>query len=117
MIRATDDNIRLQTLIVTLAHLGPRISDALSATWDDIDVKQRTILLHGKGSKDRVLPIGGTLWKQVMKWKLAQKKIRLESKYWIDGPDYIFTSSYGAPWDASAARKEFRPIAAQILPG
>jgi integrase/recombinase XerD len=48
---------RLSTLIALLADTGCRIDEALSLHWKDIDFDNLLILLHGKGSKDRLVPM------------------------------------------------------------
>jgi len=48
---------RLSTFIAFLADTGCRIDEALSVHWKDIDFDNMLVLLHGKGSKDRLVPI------------------------------------------------------------
>ena len=37
---------------------GARISEACGLDVDDLDVEHRTVRLHGKGGKDRIVPVG-----------------------------------------------------------
>jgi len=48
---------RLSTLIALLADTGCRIDEALSLSRRDIDFDNLLVLLHGKGRKDRLVPI------------------------------------------------------------
>jgi len=48
---------RLSTLIALLADTGCRIDQALSVHWKDIDFDNLLVLLHGKGRKDRLVPV------------------------------------------------------------
>jgi len=45
------------TLFNLIYCLGLRLSEALNVDMKDIDWKQKTILIHGKGRKERLLPI------------------------------------------------------------
>lgn len=47
-------NLALFDLLITT---GIRISEASNITFDDIDVIERTILIHGKGNKERIIYI------------------------------------------------------------
>jgi integrase/recombinase XerD len=38
---------------------GARVSEAVGLAVDDLDLDARTVLLHGKGGRTRVVPIGG----------------------------------------------------------
>lgn len=48
---------RLSTLIALLADTGCRIAEALSVHWKDVDFDNLLVLLHGKGRKDRLVPM------------------------------------------------------------
>jgi integrase/recombinase XerD len=52
---ATRDRALLELLYGT----GARISEAVGLDVDDVDLEAGTVLLHGKGGKDRIVPIGG----------------------------------------------------------
>lgn len=47
-------NLALFDLLITT---GIRISEASNITFDDIDVIEKTILIHGKGNKERIIYI------------------------------------------------------------
>jgi integrase/recombinase XerD len=48
---------RMSALIALLADTGCRIDEALSLHWKDIDFDNLLVLLHGKGRKDRLVPM------------------------------------------------------------
>jgi integrase/recombinase XerD len=48
---------RMSALIAILADTGCRIDEALSLHWRDIDFDNLLVLLHGKGRKDRLVPM------------------------------------------------------------
>jgi integrase/recombinase XerD len=62
---------RLSTFIAFIADTGCRIDEALSLHWKDVDFDNLLVLLHGKGSKDRLVPISLELRKRLF---LFQRK-------------------------------------------
>jgi integrase/recombinase XerD len=51
--------LRDRALLEFLYGTGARISEAVSAVVDDLDLAEGTALLHGKGGRTRAVPIGG----------------------------------------------------------
>ena len=59
-----------------LADTGARIDEVLSLQWSDIDFENLLVTLHGKGSKDRIVPFSAELHRFLFKWqKVAPKDI------------------------------------------
>lgn len=56
---------RMSALIAILADTGCRIDEALSLHWKDIDFDNLLVLLHGKGRKDRLVPMSLELRKRL----------------------------------------------------
>ncbi len=50
--------LRNRTLLELLYSTGARISEAVGLDVDDVDTEARTVLLRGKGGKQRLVPIG-----------------------------------------------------------
>lgn len=50
--------LRDRALLEVLYSTGARISEAVGLDLDDIDRRERTVLLDGKGGKQRLVPIG-----------------------------------------------------------
>jgi integrase/recombinase XerD len=50
--------LRNRALLELLYSTGARISEAVGLDVDDIDTHNRSVLLHGKGGKQRLVPIG-----------------------------------------------------------
>lgn len=50
---------RDRALLEVLYGTGARISEAVGLDIDDVDLESRTVLLRGKGNKERRLPLGG----------------------------------------------------------
>lgn len=51
-------NYRTKAMLELIYGCGLRISEAVNLTIDDIDLYNDTILIHGKGSKERIVPLG-----------------------------------------------------------
>lgn len=51
--------LRDRALLEFLYGTGARISEAVGAAVDDLDLAEGTVLLHGKGGRSRLVPIGG----------------------------------------------------------
>ena len=73
-------------LFAFLYNTGARISEALSLR--PADVQQRSVRLHGKGRKERQVPLWASTARELHRW-CRSNQIR------IDQP--VFTSSRGAP--------------------
>ncbi|MGH3968427.1 MAG: site-specific tyrosine recombinase XerD [Mycobacterium sp.] len=50
--------LRNRALLELLYSTGARISEAVGLDVDDIDTHDRSVLLHGKGGKQRLVPVG-----------------------------------------------------------
>jgi len=51
--------LRDRALLEFLYGTGARISEAVGAVVDDLDLDEGTVLLHGKGGRSRLVPVGG----------------------------------------------------------
>lgn len=51
-------SLRNRALLELLYSTGSRISEAVGLDLDDIDVRDRSVLLRGKGGKQRLVPVG-----------------------------------------------------------
>ncbi|GAA1825524.1 site-specific tyrosine recombinase XerD [Planosporangium flavigriseum] len=51
--------LRNRALLEFLYSTGARISEAVGCAVDDLDLREGTVLLHGKGGKQRLVPVGG----------------------------------------------------------
>jgi integrase/recombinase XerD len=54
----TELAIRNRALLELLYGTGARISEAVGLDVDDLDLESRSVLLSGKGGKDRIVPLG-----------------------------------------------------------
>ncbi len=55
---ATVEGVRDRALVELLYGTGARISEAVGLAVDDLDLAGRTVVVTGKGSKQRLLPLG-----------------------------------------------------------
>jgi integrase/recombinase XerD len=57
---AVDDprSLRNRALLELLYSCGARISEAVTLDVDDIDTESRSVVLRGKGGKERIVPVG-----------------------------------------------------------
>jgi integrase/recombinase XerD len=55
----TPKAVRDQALLEFLYGTGARIGEAVALDVDDLDLERGSVLLHGKGGKDRIVPVGG----------------------------------------------------------
>ncbi|MDQ1730934.1 MAG: integrase/recombinase XerD [Pseudonocardiales bacterium] len=51
-------SVRDRALLEVLYGSGARISEAVGLDVDDVDLEERTVLLRGKGGKQRIVPLG-----------------------------------------------------------
>ena len=51
-------SLRNRALLELLYSTGARISEAVGLDVDDVDTEYRSVLLRGKGGKDRLVPVG-----------------------------------------------------------
>ena len=54
----TPRSLRDRALLELLYGTGARISEAVGLDVDDVDLTASSVLLHGKGGKDRIVPVG-----------------------------------------------------------
>jgi len=82
---------RLHLLISFLLDIGARIDEALSLRWTDVDFDNLLVLLHGKGGKDRRIPMSLELRKRLFQY---QKRIQLKAERNISS-DLVFGTRGG----------------------
>ncbi|PGZ89901.1 integrase [Bacillus sp. AFS029533] len=50
-------SLRNEVMFKLLATTGMRRSELVRLTWEQLDFENNTILIHGKGNKERLLPL------------------------------------------------------------
>lgn len=81
--------LRDSALIDLLISTGIRIGEAAALTLNDIIVSERTLLIHGKGRRQRLIYISSSVtWSRLSALIKERKKSNCE---------YLFTNRYGKP--------------------
>jgi len=87
---------RMLAVFHTLLDTGIRADELLTLKIDSIDFKDQSMMVHGKGDKERIVPFGATCKRTLMKYLITW---RPEST-----TDYVILSVSGTPltYDALA---------------
>lgn len=98
----TYSNIRDKLLLMMLFDMGLRVSELIAITPED--VRETNILIHGKGSKERVLYISPVIKRQLIKFKIS-KKDRFKHKHHSELDNYLFLNQEGKKMSRSRINK------------
>lgn len=66
-------SIRNRVMMATMLKAGLRCNELVTLKPGDVDLKARTIRVIGKGNKQRVIPISGTLLPELREWRTLRK--------------------------------------------
>ncbi|KRL01185.1 tyrosine recombinase XerC [Liquorilactobacillus capillatus] len=91
--------IRDSALLESLYATGMRVSECTGLTLDALDSDVRTMLLHGKGSKDRYVPYGRYCQRALNRY-FNKTRTPLMEKY-HKNHNYVFVNHYGDPLTAA----------------
>jgi integrase/recombinase XerD len=110
--RATWSGQRDYVLLLTMYNTGARVSEIIGIRKQDLDItRQHSVHLHGKGRKERIVPL----------WKKTTAALRK----WIEGSgqfatsNYVFTNRYGECLSRSGVRQRLQcavRTAVQVCP-
>lgn len=98
----TYSNIRDKLILIFLFETGLRVSELCDIKNDDISLK--SILIYGKGSKERLIYISKTMRKYMRKYEAAKKK-RFKHKDSIEIEDYYFLDQSASQLHRSSINK------------
>lgn len=90
---STDKGKRDYLILEMLYSSGIRVSELCALKQRDLDLKNRTMLVHGKGQKDRLVPIGKRLDALLSSYYLGARPNIMKHK---DHP-YVFVNTQGDP--------------------
>ncbi|MFW6320145.1 MAG: site-specific tyrosine recombinase/integron integrase [Bacillota bacterium] len=93
-------------LLEMLYDTGLRVSELCALKLRDIDIKNRTMLIHGKGQKDRIIPIGKRLSTLLESYYLSTRKNLMKDS---DHP-YLFVNTKGNPLTTRGVRYIIKSI-------
>lgn len=68
---ANDSRAHLLSLVVL--DCGLRITEALTLTWENIDLDNLCLKVKGKGSKERIVPVSMEMRRLLFRWRQRQK--------------------------------------------
>lgn len=87
--RQTDNGWRDYTLLLFLYNCGSRVAETMAVQWADLQlIPPRQVRLHGKGRKERLLP----LWRET-----AEALHRLRGMTMTGDRQHVFVNCHGQP--------------------
>lgn len=96
---AADDPVsrRDLALLETLYGTGARISEVVGLSLGEIDLHDGLVRLMGKGSKERIVPLGRMAASALTRWLDQEGRGRLEPRQWArrDDADAVFLNQRG----------------------
>lgn len=75
-------HIRDRALLELLYATGARVSEATGVSIGDLDLDGRLVRLYGKGSKERIVPFGGSAASALTEWLSSAGRPRLVPARW-----------------------------------
>lgn len=89
---SSDEGERNKAIIETLYGCGLRVSELVNLKISDLHFKEDFIKVQGKGSKQRLVPIGSSAQKQI---KIYKDKVRVHQKINKGSEDFLFLNRRG----------------------
>ena len=106
--RRTVDGWRDYTLLLFLYNCGARVSEATGVRWNDLQlVPPRQVRLHGKGRKERLVP----LWRET-----ADALHRLRSMAMSADQQHVFVNRHGQPLTRDGVAYILQKYASAVAP-
>lgn len=91
---STGLGVRDKAILETLYATGMRVSELITVTLSNIDIQEGIVRVFGKGSKERLVPIGRTAREWITKY-LQDVRPKLAAKG--AGRDVLFLNARGTP--------------------
>jgi integrase/recombinase XerD len=95
------NQMRAHTIAMVALDTGLRISELLGLTRQDVDLDNMVLLVHGKGNKQRLVPVSVELRKVLYRHLSKQKHARL------------FTTRNGTPLTVRNSERDFKVMCGQ----
>lgn len=86
-----EESLRNHAIIETLYGSGLRVSELVDARLSRLDLKERLLLVEGKGSKERVVPVSPVASRLLEEWIRQRNLMKIKP----DGEDIIFLNRRG----------------------
>ena len=87
-------NYRTKAMLELMYGSGLRVSELVNLSINDIDLYNNTLLINGKGSKERIVPLGDYA-KEYLSLYLQNRSFLLKRKN--GNPDKLFLNNHGKP--------------------
>jgi integrase/recombinase XerD len=100
--------VRDRALLEVLYGTGARISEAVGMAVDDIDRDDAAVLLHGKGGKQRLVPVGGYALRAVDAYLVRARPVLASAGR---GTPALFLNARGGPLSRQSAWAILRAVA------
>ena len=107
-IKLTDNySYRNKAMLELMYSSGLRVTELISLSVSDIDLENDTVRIFGKGSKERVIPLGNYASKYLEEYILYHRPALLKNK----STNYLFLSSRGDKMTRQAFFKILQKLA------
>lgn len=88
-----DESLRNHAIIETLYGSGLRVSELIDARISRLDLKENLLIVEGKGSKERLVPVSPVAGELIEEWLAQRNGMKIKP----GGEDIIFLNRRGAP--------------------
>jgi len=96
----TDKGLRDFLILEMLYSTGIRVSELCGLKLRDIDLANRTLMIHGKGAKDRIVPLGERIVELLRDYLLSTRKNLLKK----ESHQSLFVNLRGQPLSTRGVR-------------
>lgn len=96
--RSSIYGIRDRAILEIIYTCGLRISELIKITFADLNLKDRVILIHGKGAKDRIVPIG------IIAIKATRKYLKIRKRFPVKDENVVFLTRFGTKFSSGSLR-------------
>jgi len=105
----TKDGIRDKAMLETMYASGLRVSELLNLEMSNINLNAGIIIVHGKGAKERKVPLGDFAKEYIVKYI---EEVRKGMKHIVD-KKYLFLNKYGKQLSRQYFFKSIKKYAAK----
>lgn len=76
-------DVRDRALVMFLGDTGCRVSEVAGLRLPDVDLRERTALVTGKGNRERVVPFGATTAQALDRYMRARRRRKYGDRDWL----------------------------------
>jgi integrase/recombinase XerC len=81
--------VRDRALFELMYGAGLRVSEAVSLSWEDLDLEEGFVRVMGKGSKERMLPVTGEARAALQTWRNTPHPLEREEQAGLGEPLFV----------------------------